>query len=252
MQSVQLLKTTLQIIQLQTSHPVERSGRRSYFVESSATKKPSCREFSCQQITLQRVQLYEQTTLQRDQLEEVTLQRVQLQRNHHVESSAANKSPCREFSYKQISLYKDQLEEVTLQRVQLLRNHSVKSSAANKSPVQNSTTNKSSCREISQKKLPCRQFRYKHFTLQRDQLEEVTLQSVQLQRNHHVESSVINIRIIYIIFVHLLIKSEIFKVFNICFIFSSSCGKEKKIGFKSPKAGHRPALGYTNTKRSEI
>ena len=34
--------------------------------------------------------------------------------------------------------------------------------------------------------------------------------------------------------------------------FSSSCGKDKKIGFKSPKSGHRPALGYTNTKRSEI
>ena len=34
----------------------------------------------------------------------------------------------------------------------------------------------------------------------------------------------------------LLIKSEIFEVFSICFIFSSSCGKEKKINLKNPKA----------------
>ena len=26
--------------------------------------------------------------------------------------------------------------------------------------------------------------------------------------------------------------------------FSSSCGNEKKLGLKSPKAGHKPALGY--------
>ena len=34
-----------------------------------------------------------------------------------------------------------------------------------------------------------------------------------------------------------MIKLEIFKVFNVCFIFSSSCGKEKKIGLESHKAG---------------
>ena len=28
--------------------------------------------------------------------------------------------------------------------------------------------------------------------------------------------------------------------------------KKKNIGLKSPKAGHRLALGYTNTKRNEI
>ena len=36
-----------------------------------------------------------------------------------------------------------------------------------------------------------------------------------------------------------MIKLEIFKVINICFIFSSSCGKEKKLAKKAPK----PAIG---------
>ena len=40
----------------------------------------------------------------------------------------------------------------------------------------------------------------------------------------------------YNIICTLLIKSEIFKVFNICFILSSSCGKEKKDRLKkAPK-----------------
>ena len=49
-------------MQLQTNRPVERSARRSYLLENSTTKKPSCREFG-----------YKQVTLYRDQLEEVTL-----------------------------------------------------------------------------------------------------------------------------------------------------------------------------------
>ena len=44
-------KTHLYRVQLQTNYPVERSGRRIHLVDSSATKKPPCREFSCKQIT---------------------------------------------------------------------------------------------------------------------------------------------------------------------------------------------------------
>ena len=53
----------------------------------------------------------------------------------------------------------------------------------------------------------------------------------------------------YNIICTLLIKSEIFKGSNICFILSSSCGKQNKDRLKkSSKAGHRLALGYTNKK----
>ena len=61
---VQLEKITLYRVQLQTNRPVERSIeevtlqrvqlQRNHHVESSATKKPSCREFSYKQISLQR------------------------------------------------------------------------------------------------------------------------------------------------------------------------------------------------------
>ena len=239
--SDQLEEVFLQRVQLQTNHPVERSARRSYLVDSSVTKKPPCREFS-----------YKLVTLQIHQLEEVTLQRVQLQRNHSVKSSAANKSPiqnsatnkspcreisqkklpCRQFSYKQIILLqRDQLEEVTLQIVHLQTIHPVQSSVRRGFLVDRSATNNSPCREISQKKLPCRVFSYKEITM---------------------ESSVINICITYIKCTFTDKIRNIQSIQNLFHLFSSSCGKEKKIGKKNLKAGHRPALGYTNTKRSEI
>ena len=58
--------------------PVESSARRSHLVESLATKKPSCREFS-----------YKETTMDVESLAANKLP---------VESSARNKSPCREIS----------------------------------------------------------------------------------------------------------------------------------------------------------
>ena len=62
----------------------------NYLVESSATKKPSCREFSCKQITCREFS-YKQITLYRDQLK---------------------KLPCRELSYKQFTLYRHQLKKL--------------------------------------------------------------------------------------------------------------------------------------------
>ena len=189
----------MQRVQLQTSDPVETSARRSYFVESSATKKPSCREFN-----------YKQVTLQKHQLEEVTLQRVQLQRNHHVESSATvqtnpveisarrshlvessatMKPSCREFSYKQVTLYRDQLGEVTLQRVQLQTIHPCTEISLKKFFVESSATNKLPCRKISQNKSPCREFCYKETTMQRVQLQTSDRVETSARRSYLVESS---------------------------------------------------------------
>ena len=104
-------------VQLQTNHPVESSARRSHLVESSATKQPSCREFS-----------YKETTMD---VESLAANKSSVESSaHFVESSATKKPSCREFSYKETTM-------------------DVESLAAIKSPVESSARNKSPCREIS-------------------------------------------------------------------------------------------------------
>ena len=56
---------------------------------------------------------------------------------------------------------------------------------------------------------------------------------------------------ICIIYIICTFTDKIFKV-HLLHLFFLPVVKKKNIGLKSPKAGHRPALGYTNTKRNEI
>ena len=191
---------TLQRVQLCTDHPVESSARKKSSCREISQKSP-CREFSYyKQITLQIVQLQTTYPIERSARRSYLVESSATKNTIIVESSAANKSPCRKFSYK--SLQRDQLEEITLQRVQLQRNHHVESSATNKSP----------CREFSQKqvtlqrdqletshpversatnKSPCREFNYKKKPLWRVQAE-TDLQRVQLETSHLMERSARN------------------------------------------------------------
>ena len=57
---------------------------------------------------------------------------------------------------------------------------------------------------------------------------------------------------ICIIYIICTFTDKIFKVYTSTSSFRLPVVKKKNIGLKSPKAGHRPALGYTNTKRNEI
>ena len=221
----------LQRIQLQTNHPVEISAtnrssscrqfsyrykspcsRRSHLVERSARNKSPCRdqlqrnhpvessatnksprEFSYEQITLQRVQLYKSPCREISQIA-----------SHLVESSATKKPSCREFSYKQIILH----------RVQLQINYPVESSATNKFTLQRDQLDKSHPTVEIQVRLPYRQISQKQVTLQRVQLQtshpcrefsrqrnsscreffykQIALQRVQMQTNHPVESAATN------------------------------------------------------------
>ena len=147
-------------------------------MESSATNKQLCREFSYEQITLWRVQL--QTRHPVDSSAIKINVRAQVQTNQPVESSATNKPPCREISHKEVTC-----------RVYLQTGHSAETSA----------TNQSYSREFSYKNHPVESSATKlHYQLQTSKPVENSAinkspcmqQKVQLQISYPAESSVTN------------------------------------------------------------
>ena len=100
---VQLLKASLQIVQLQTNHTVESSATNRPPCREISQKKSPCREFSSKQITLWRIQLQTNRPVEKS-----------ARRSCLVESSATKKPFCRELSCKQITCRQFSYKQITL------------------------------------------------------------------------------------------------------------------------------------------